>query len=80
MSTLLGNTFSTDEKVVAQADLKLIGSTVESLIVEFDQEKFKQLLSSGSVSPKSIQKYRKVSRKTRFLPHRWLLKENFFES
>jgi len=38
---------------------QLLGSTVESLVVEFDKEKFEQLLSSGSISPK-------VSSKTRF--------------
>jgi len=43
MATPLGTIFSTDEKAVAQANLKLIGSTVESLVVEFDQEKFELL-------------------------------------
>ena len=51
MTTPLGTIFSTIEKAVAQADLKLLESTIESL-VEFDQEKFEQLLSSGSNSPK----------------------------
>ena len=60
MVTPLGNVFSIDEKVIAQVHLNLIGSTVESLVVEFDQEKFEQLLSSGSVSSKSMQKYHKV--------------------
>jgi len=42
-----------------QAGLKLLGSTKQdSLVVEFDQEKFEQPLSSGSISPK-------VSRETR---------------
>ena len=41
MATPLGNTFTTDEVIVAQADYKLIGSEVESLNVEFDQQKFK---------------------------------------
>ena len=56
--TTLGTVFSTNEKAVAQADCKLLGSSVESLVVKFDQEKFEQLLSSGSISPK-------VSSKTR---------------
>jgi len=68
MATSLGNTFfSTDEKAIAQANLKLIGPIVESLVVEFDQEKFEQLLSSGSISPKSMWKYRKVLSETRSL-------------
>ena len=64
MATPLGIVLSTYEKAVAQADLKLIGSTVESLIIESDQEKFKQYLSSGPVSSKYIRKYHKVSSKT----------------
>ena len=52
MATPLGKVFSTDEKAIAQADLKLLGSTVESLVVEFDQERFEQLFSSGSISSK----------------------------
>ena len=66
MATPLGIIFSTDEKAVAQANLKLLRSTVESL-VKFDQEKFEQLLSSGSISPKAMRKYRKVPSKTRSL-------------
>jgi len=52
MVTSLGTVFSTDENVVVQANLKLLRSMVESLIIEFDQEKFEEFLSSGSVSPK----------------------------
>ena len=59
MATLLGNTFSTNEKAVAQANLKLIGSTVESFVVKFDQEKFEKLISLGSISLKSTRQYRK---------------------
>ena len=40
MATPLGIFFSTDEKAVAQADFKMIESTIESLFVEFDKEKF----------------------------------------
>ena len=53
MATLLGIIFSTNEKDIAQADLKLLRSTVELLVVEFDTEKFEQLLSSGSIILKS---------------------------
>ena len=52
MVTPLGIVFSTDEKTVVQADLKLLGSTVKSLVVEFDQEKFEELFSLSPVSPK----------------------------
>jgi len=51
MVTPVGLVFSTDKKAIAQADIKLFGSTVESLIIEFDLEKFKEL-SSGSVTSK----------------------------
>ena len=53
MATPLGTVFSTNEKIVAQAEVKFLGSTVKSLVVEFDQEKYKELLSSGSISPKT---------------------------
>ena len=36
MVTPLGNSFSINEKVVAQADDKMLGFTVESLVIEFD--------------------------------------------
>ena len=31
--------FSTNEKVVAQADVKILGFIVKSLVIKFDQEK-----------------------------------------
>ena len=40
MATVLETIFSIDEKDLAKADLNLIGSIDESLVVEFDQEKF----------------------------------------
>ena len=36
MASPLGNLFSINEKVIAQADFKLLGLTFESLIVEFN--------------------------------------------
>ena len=41
-----------------------MGKMVESLIVEFDQAKYEEFLSSGSKSPKARQ-YRKVSSEIR---------------
>ena len=52
MATQLGTSFFTDEKAVAQADVQLLEKMVESLVVEFDQEKFEEFLSSSSASPK----------------------------
>ena len=60
MTTPLGTTFSTDEQVVAQGDVICMGKTVESLVVEFDQAKYEEFLSSGSKSPKA-RAYRRVS-------------------
>lgn len=45
--TLLGtNVFMTDEYLVAQGNINLIGKKVESLIVEFDQAAFEEYLFS----------------------------------
>ena len=52
MATPLGTSFS-DEEVVAQSDVHLTGTTVETLVVEFDQAKYEEVLSSGSLSPKA---------------------------
>ena len=60
MATPLGTTFSTDEQVVAQGDVNCMGKTIESLVVEFDQAKYEEFLSSGSRSPKA-RAYRRVS-------------------
>jgi len=54
MATPLGISFSTDENTVAQADVRLLGKMVESVVIEFDQEKFEEFLSSGSACPKAM--------------------------
>ena len=64
MVTPLGISFSTDENAVTQADVRLLRKTVESLVVEFDQEKFKEFLFLGSAIPKAMRQYRKVSSET----------------
>ena len=53
MATPLGITFSTDEQVAAQGDVTYIGKMVESLVVEFDQAKHEEFLSSGSNNPRA---------------------------
>jgi len=50
MTTPPGTSFSTNEKVVSQCDDKTLGSTVEILLIQFDQEKFELLLSLGKPS------------------------------
>jgi len=52
MATLLGTSFSTNENTVAQVDVQLLRKMVESLVIEFDQEKFEKFLSSGPLSPR----------------------------
>ena len=64
MATPLGTIYYTDEEMVAQSDTELLGSMVESLVVEFDQESYEKFLSAGSVSPKETQRFRKVSQET----------------
>ena len=68
MATLLGTTFSTDEQVVAQGDVTYMKKMVESLIIEFDQAKYDEFLSSVSKSPRARQ-YRKFSSGTRSPVH-----------
>jgi len=60
MATPLGITFSTDKQIVAQGDVISMGRTVESLIVEFNQAKYEEFLSSSSKNPKA-RLYCKVS-------------------
>jgi len=58
MATPMGNCFSTIENQMPQCD---IGSTVETMVIHFDQEKFEQLLSRGSIRPPYARKHKKVS-------------------
>jgi len=65
MVTPLGTAFSIDEKAMSQADVQLLEKTLESLVIEFNQGKFEEFLSSGSASPKTMRQYRKASFTTR---------------
>ena len=44
MATPLGTAFSIDENAMAQADVQLLGMTVESFVTEFDQGKSEEFL------------------------------------
>lgn len=46
--TTMRSSFFTKDNVVAQFDEKLIGLVVETLVVEFDQQKYEEYISSGS--------------------------------
>jgi len=65
MATTVGETILSDEMVVAQSDVIATGTMVESLVIEFDQAKYEEYLSSDSSSPRSARKYRRVSREPR---------------
>jgi len=60
MATLLGTVFSTDKKVVSQHDDQTLGSTIETLVISFDQEKFEEILSQVSNNPLSMHKHKKI--------------------
>lgn len=47
----MGGVFYTDEKIMAQSDTKEIGRSMEILIVEVDQQRYEEYLSSRLVSP-----------------------------
>ena len=59
--TPLGETFSTAENAVLQCDNQTLRSTAETLVIQFDYEKFEQLLSRGSVRSLNMRKHGKIS-------------------
>ena len=61
MVTLLETSFSTNEKVVSQCDNKTLGSTIEMLVIKFDQHKFEQFLFLSNTSPLYMRKHMKIS-------------------
>jgi len=71
MATLLGNTFSTNEKVMSQCDDQTLGSIVEMLVIQFPQEKFEQLQTMGNTSTLCVRKLRKVFLATAPLASSW---------
>ena len=60
MVTPLGMTFSTDKKEVSQCDNKSVGDNAEILVIEFNQDKFEEMISQECASPRSSQRQRKV--------------------
>ena len=59
--TPLGRLFSNVENQVSQCDDQTLGSIVETLVFNFDQEKFGQLLTGGSKKLLHVRKRMKVS-------------------
>jgi len=58
MATPLGTAFSTVENQMLQCDVR---STAETMVINFDQEKFEQFLSGGSTNSLHVHKHMKVS-------------------
>jgi len=80
MATLLGKAFSTIENVVSQCDDQTLVSIVETLIINFDEKMFEQLLSGGSASPLSVRKHRSIFLSRAPLVKAWKQKAVFVET
>jgi len=61
MVTSLGNFLFNKKKMAPQSDDETLGSTAKTLVIQFDQERFEQLLSESGSSPISVRKHRKIS-------------------
>lgn len=61
MAIPLGIFFFNNKNMVSQCDGETLGFTAEMLVIQFDQEKFEQLISKGSPSPINMCKHRKIS-------------------
>ena len=57
----LEKVFFNNKKIMSQCDDETLESTSKTLVIQFDQEKFKQLLSEGSSSYINMRKHRKIS-------------------
>jgi len=51
IATLLGIVLFNTKKTISQCYDQTLGSTVETLVIQFDEENFEQLLFDGSSSP-----------------------------
>ncbi|ONK65039.1 uncharacterized protein A4U43_C07F32850 [Asparagus officinalis] len=65
MATTVGEVVSSNEMVVAQFDEVAVGTTVESLEIEFDQAKYEEYLSSSSSGGDASRKRHRVVRRGR---------------
>ena len=61
MATTVGEVIFSEEMIVAQSDTIAPGTTVESLVIEFDQTKYEEFVSSGDNSEVSARKFRRIS-------------------
>jgi len=61
MATPLGKISFNKKKMTPRRDDETLGSTAETLVIQFDQERFEQVLSGGGKSPLNVRKHRKIS-------------------
>lgn len=50
----------TKEKIIAQSNAKAISKSVEMLVIEIDQQKYKEYVSTRLVSPNETQLHRRM--------------------
>src|SRR5436853_4909864 len=56
MATTVGATLTSSNLVVAQGDLHLVGSSVDQLIVHFDQAAYEEFLTTEQIWPNKAKK------------------------
>ena len=61
MAIPLGTVFFNYKKMVSQCNDETLGSITEKLVIQFDQERFEQILSEGGSSPINVREHRKIS-------------------
>ena len=61
MATPFGMVFFNNKKTVSQCDDQTTGSATETVVLQFDQEKFEQLFSEGTSSSINMRKHMKIS-------------------
>jgi len=61
MATKLGTISFNKKKMTPQCDDETLRSTAEILVIQFDQERFEQVLNRGGKSPTNVRKHRKIS-------------------
>ena len=61
MKTPLETLFSNNEKKMFPCNDETFESSAKTLVIQFDQEKFEEVLSGGGKSPSNVHKHRKIS-------------------
>ena len=61
MMTPLGHVFFNKKEMVSLWNDETLGSNAKILVIQFDQERFEQILSEGGSNPISAHKHKKIS-------------------